>query len=88
MELIDEINGKGVCVRILNMGDIDDTPIGKLLRTMMLGFAEFERDMIVERTQEGRRVARQKPGYRGRTARKVYGGADGARPLAAWRVQL
>ncbi|MCR5564024.1 MAG: recombinase family protein [Desulfovibrio sp.] len=64
LELIDEVNAKGVCVRILNMGAIDDTAIGKLLRTMMLGFAEFERDMIVERTQEGRRIARQKPGYR------------------------
>jgi len=30
----------------------------------MSAFAEFERDMIVERTQEGKAIARQKPDYR------------------------
>jgi DNA invertase Pin-like site-specific DNA recombinase len=30
----------------------------------MLAFAEFERDMIVERTLEGREIARQNPNYR------------------------
>lgn len=30
----------------------------------MSGFAEFERDMIVERTQEGKAIARQKPDFR------------------------
>lgn len=29
-----------------------------------MAFAEFERDMIVERTQEGKAIARQQPGYR------------------------
>ncbi len=64
LNLIDQINKKDVAVRILNMGAIDNTPIGRLLRTMMLGFAEFEKDMIYERTMEGRRIARQNPGYR------------------------
>jgi DNA invertase Pin-like site-specific DNA recombinase len=31
---------------------------------MLLSFAQFERDMIIERTQEGRAIARQKEGYR------------------------
>ena len=48
----------------LNMGLIDHTPSGKLILTVMLAFAEFERDMIVERTQEGREIARQNPNYR------------------------
>ena len=30
----------------------------------MLAFAEFERDMIVERTQEGKAIAKQKPDYK------------------------
>ena len=29
----------------------------------MFAFAEFERDMIVERTQEGRAIARKHPNY-------------------------
>lgn len=30
----------------------------------MLAFAEFERDMIVDRTHEGRAIAKQKPDFR------------------------
>ena len=46
------------------MGCIDNTPTGKLILTVMLAFAEFERDMIVERTQEGRAIARLNPEYK------------------------
>lgn len=46
------------------MGCIDNTPTGKLILTVMLAFAEFERDMIVERTQEGRAIARLNPDYK------------------------
>ena len=31
---------------------------------ILLSFAEFERDMIVERTQSGKEIARTKEGYR------------------------
>ena len=47
--LIDTMLDKGVTVHILNMGIMDNTPTGRLIRTIMLAFAEFERDMIVER---------------------------------------
>ena len=33
------------------------------MRTMLFAFAEFERDLIVERTQEGKRIARQNPDF-------------------------
>lgn len=39
---------------------MDNTPPGKLIRNIMLSFAEFERDMIVERTQEGKAIAHEK----------------------------
>ena len=64
LELIDELNAKNIKVQILNMGIIDNTSVGKSLRKMMLGFAEFERDLIVEKTQEGKRIARKNPGFR------------------------
>ena len=60
IELIEDLISKGVIVHILNLGVMDDTPTGKLIRTIMLGFAEFERDMIVERTSEGKAIAREK----------------------------
>lgn len=59
-ELIESLISQGVTVHILNMGIMDNTPTGKLIRTIMLGFAEFERDMIVQRTQEGKEIARAK----------------------------
>lgn len=55
---------KGVTVHILNMGIMDNTPTGRLIRTIMLAFAEFERDMIVERTQEGKAIAKQKDDFK------------------------
>lgn len=34
------------------------------MRNILLSFAQFERDMIVERTQEGKTIARQREDYR------------------------
>ena len=58
IDTIKELLGRGVSVHILNMGLIDNTPTGRLIITVLLAFAEFERDMIVERTQTGKAVAR------------------------------
>ena len=57
-KVVRDLVDKGVTVHILNMGIADNTPTGKLLVTIMLSFAEFERDMIVERTQAGKAIAR------------------------------
>ena len=35
-----------------------------LMRNILLSFAKFERDIIVERTQEGKAIARQNPEFR------------------------
>lgn len=64
LDIIDGIVAKGCTLRILNMGVFDNSPMGKMARTMMLAFAEFERDMIVQRTQEGKAIARQNPEWR------------------------
>lgn len=62
-ELIGKLLDDGVTVYVLNVGKLDNSPSGKLMRNMLLAFAEFERDLIVERTQEGKAIARQKSGY-------------------------
>lgn len=61
--LIQNLRQRNIDIHILNMGKFDDTPTGHLLQTMMLAFAEFERDMIVTRTQEGKAIARTRAGY-------------------------
>lgn len=64
LTLLESLAKRKVRVNILNMGVLDDSPNGRLMRTILLGFAEFERDMIVSRTQEGKAIARQKPGFK------------------------
>lgn len=64
IQIVRKLFEEGVKVHILNMGLIENTPTGKLIFTIMSGFAEFERDMIVERTQEGKAIARQRPDFR------------------------
>lgn len=64
ISLIDELAEKGVRIHVLNMGVMDNSPTGKLIRNVMLSFAEFERDMIMQRTREGKEVARTKAGYK------------------------
>ncbi|MDY5377189.1 MAG: recombinase family protein [Eubacterium coprostanoligenes] len=63
-DIVDALLVKGVKVHILNMGMMDGTPTGKLIRHIMFAFAEFERDMIVERTQSGKAAARARSDYR------------------------
>lgn len=64
LSLIKGWTEQGISIHVLNMGLIDHTPTGKLILTVMLAFAEFERDMIIERTQEGRVLARRDPNYK------------------------
>jgi len=64
IELINSLLERGVIVEILNIGTMSNTSSGKLIRNIFLAFAEFERDMIVERTQEGKARARQNPNYK------------------------
>lgn len=73
IKTIRELLDRGVSIHILNMGLIDNTPTGRLIVTMLLAFAEFERDMIVERTAAGKAVARAtRPGFReGRPEKEV-----------------
>lgn len=69
-EVIQDLITRGVTINILNMGILDNSPGGKLLYQMFLAFAEFERDTIRQRTQEGKAIAKQKPGFReGRPAK-------------------
>ena len=62
--LIRELLQAGVKVHVLNVGLLDDTPMGNFFITTLLAVAELERSMIVERTQAGKEVAKSKPGYR------------------------
>lgn len=64
VQTVRELFERGVRVHILNMGLIENTLTGNLILTVMLAFAEYERGMIVERTQTGKAAARQDPNFR------------------------
>ncbi len=63
-ELITSLIDKGIKVHVLNIGVMDNSSASTLIRNIFLSFAQFERDMIVERTQEGKAIARLKDDYR------------------------
>ena len=64
VQTVRELFERGVRVHILNMGLIENTLTGNLILTVMLAFAEYERGMIVERTQTGKAAARQDPNFK------------------------
>ena len=62
--LVSDLIEKGIKVYILNIGVMDNTPSSKLIRNVFFACAEFERDMIVERTMEGKAIAKQNPDFK------------------------
>src|SRR5699024_12830012 len=51
-------------IYVVSEGAIENTPNGGVIFNIMMSVAEVERDMIVERTQEGKTLARKDPEYR------------------------
>lgn len=58
IETIQNLLSKGVKVHILNMGLVDNTPVGELMVTVLLAIAQFERATIMERMNEGKAIAK------------------------------
>lgn len=48
---------------MLDIGLLNNSASGRLIRHVMLAFAEFERGLILQRTREGKEFARVKDGY-------------------------
>lgn len=64
-ELITDLLNRGITVNVLAIGILSNDSVNTLLRNVLLSFAQFERDMIVQRTQEGKAIRRATdPNYR------------------------
>ena len=59
ISLIKNLIDRDITVKVLNMGTIENTPVGRLIVTFLAGIAEFERDLIVERTAAGKAYKKQ-----------------------------
>ena len=63
IQIVKEVFSKSAAVHVLNVGLLEDTPMGQFFITTLLAVAELERSQIVERTQTGKAIARSKPGF-------------------------
>lgn len=69
--LITEMIDDGVTINVLNLGILSNDSVNTLMRNILLSFAQFERDMIVQRTQEGKAMAKlNNPDFREGRPRK------------------
>ncbi|MBR1721758.1 MAG: recombinase family protein [Treponema sp.] len=64
IETVRELFRRKVKVHVLNVGLLEDTPMGNFFITTLLAVAELERCMILERTSAGKEIARTKPDFR------------------------
>ena len=64
IKVVEELFKRKISIHILNVGLLEDTPMGRFFLTTMLAVAELERNMIIERTQNGKELARQNPNFK------------------------
>jgi len=64
IEIVKGLFAKGVRVHVLNVGLLENTTMGRFFLTTLLAVAEMERNLIVERTQEGKAIAKQNPDFK------------------------
>jgi DNA invertase Pin-like site-specific DNA recombinase len=82
LELVDALEAKGVTLRILNLGgDTVDTrgATGRLILNVFAAFAQFEREMMLERQREGIAKAKADGKYKGRKPTARAKAADAVR---------
>lgn len=63
IEIVEKLFAKSVSVHVLNVGLLEDTTMGRFFLTTLLAVAEMERNMIIERTQAGKVIAKQDPNF-------------------------
>ncbi len=64
IQVIQYLFKKQIRVHVLNVGLLEDTPMGNFFITTLLAVAELERSMIQERTLAGKEIAKTRNGYR------------------------
>ena len=53
LAVVDELTSRGIGFRNLTEGLHTDGPMGKAMLTIMVAFAQLERDTMIERTRAG-----------------------------------
>ena len=56
--LLSDLIDRDIRIHVLNLGVLSNDSVNTLMRNVLLAFAQFERDMIIQRTQEGKALAK------------------------------
>ena len=65
-ELVETLEGKGVGLKVLDLGLDTSNATGKLMLNVLGSVAQFEREMMLERQREGIAKAKREGRYKGR----------------------
>ncbi len=76
LNIIEEMDNKGIKVISLKEGLDTSTPSGKLMLTMIGAIATFERENMLERQKEGIALAKQEGKYKGRKSKELPSNFD------------
>lgn len=85
LQTIEDIHEAGATLQVMNFGTIDNTPMGKMMITMLGAFAEFERSLIQERVIEGVERAKAEGKYKS-NSRPRKNKADDPKLLHAFKL--
>ncbi|MGR6906155.1 recombinase family protein [Lysinibacillus sp. BSL11] len=64
IEVIEKLFAKNVKVHVMDIGLLENTTMGRFFLTTLLAVAEMERNLIIERTQEGKAIAKQRADFK------------------------
>lgn len=62
--VIEGLFKRGISIHVLNVGLLEDTEMGRFFIKILLAVAEMERNAIIERTRNGKEIAKTKPGFK------------------------
>ena len=74
IQIVQSLFDRGVSVHVLNVGLLENTTMGKFFLTTLLAVAEMERNTIIERTQQGKAIAKQNPNFKEGRPKKFKSG--------------
>lgn len=70
IQIVKDMFKKKASVHVLNVGLLEDTAMGQFFLTTLLAVAELERNQIIERTQSGKAMAKERAKKEGRVFRE------------------
>lgn len=62
--IIENLFEQDIKVHVLNVGLLENTTMGRFFLQTLFAVAEMERNLIIERTQEGKAIAKQREDFR------------------------